>query len=125
MTLLSKRAAIEPSTMGVGVSTSVRKYIRDYYTKQGVDAMASLRNKELNDVVAADFLKAQPLHRFRLTKKEKAVAEIRKSHAFYYIAKIRKGGGGYDIIAIQNAIKQPSEEVRKKRLEQGWGGVIY
>jgi len=120
---LSKRAAIEPSSMGVGVSTSVRKYVRNYYAKQGVDNMASLRNKELNDVVAADFLKASPLHRFKLRSGE--VAEIRKSHAFYYIAKVRKGGGGYDLIVIQSAIKQPSEEVRKKRLEQGWGGVIH
>lgn len=120
---LSKRAAIEPSSMGVGVSTSVRKYVRNYYAKQGVDAMASMRNKELNDVLASDFLKVQPLHRFRLRSGE--VGEIRKSHAFYYVAKIRKGGGGYDIIVVQPAIKPPSEEVRKKRLEQGWGGVIH
>ena len=123
---ISKRhkiAAVEPSSLGVGVSTGVRKYVRNYYAKSGIDAMSSLRNKELNDVIAADFNKAQVLHRFKLKSKE--VGEFRKSHSFYYLGVIRSGGGRYDVIAVQPQIKQPSEEVRKKRLEQGYGGVVH
>lgn len=118
-----KTAAIEPSSLGVGVSTRVRKYFRDYYAKSGVDAMSSLRNKELNDVIAADWNKAEVLHRFKLKSKE--VGEFRKSHNFYYLGVIRQGGGRYDVIAVQPAYKQPSEAVRKKRLEQGYGGVVH
>jgi hypothetical protein len=118
-----KIAAIETSSLGIGVSTSVRKYFREYYQKSGVDAMSSLRNSELNDVIAADYQKAQVLHRFKLKSKE--VGEFRKSHNFYYLGVIRSGGGKYDVIAVQPSIKQPSEEVRKKRLEQGYGGVIH
>lgn len=119
-----KVAAIEPSSFGIGVSTGVRKYFREYYAKSGVDAMAGLRNKELNDVIAADFQKAQVLHRFKLKSGE--VGEFRKSHNFYYLGVIRSGGGKYDVIAVQPSIKDVSEKVRKKRMDnKGYGGVLW
>ena len=114
-------AAIERSSLGIGISTSCRKYLRAYYSRQGVDSMR-MNNKELNDVIASDFASARPLHRFKLRSKE--IAEIRKSHDFVYIAAIRGRGTAsaqYDIIVVQPTWKEAPEEVRKYRLKPGWG----
>lgn len=124
--MISKRAAIENSSMGVGVSTSARLFFRNYYQTRGVDSMSSLRNNELNDVIASDFLKAWgngsgagAIHKFKL--KDGSVGLFAKSAAFYYLAKMDKGGK-ISIISVQSAIKNPSEQVRKLRLQdKQWG----
>lgn len=107
--------------MGIGISVAARKYIRAYYRQQGVDAM-QMNNKKLNEVIAADFASANPLHRFRLRSGE--IAEIRKSHDFVYIAAIRGRGTAasqFDVIFVQPTWKEAPEEVRKYRLKPGWG----
>lgn len=114
--LISKRAAIEKSNLGIGVSTRVRKYWRDYYRQKGLPQMLG-RNIEINTFIAGDFAKAQPVHRFVLKSGE--AAEIRKSHQFYYVAAIREGGQ-YDIIAIQPRFREASPEVRELRLSPEW-----
>jgi hypothetical protein len=125
MKKISKRcvAAIEQSSFGIGVSTSSRLFFRKYYASRGIDAM-KMNNKEMNDVIAADFQKAYGngsniLHKFKL--KDGSVGIFAKSAAFYYLAKMEKGGK-ITIISVQSAIKEPSEEVRKLRLnDKTWG----
>lgn len=112
-----KIAAIELTSNGIGVSTSARKYVR-----QMVPEITQMRNSELNEKIASDFSKAERLHRFKLRSGE--IAEIRKSTNFYYIAVIRGRGTAatrLDIIVIQPAYKMVPDEIRKKRLEPGWG----
>lgn len=116
--MISARATMEQTRQGIGVSASARKYMR-----YAMPEYAQARNEELNEVIVADFLKSKPWHRFILSKTFQGVAEVRKSASFSYIAIVRDSGAqaGYDIIVIQPAIKEPSEDVRKKRLEPGWG----
>lgn len=109
-----KNAEIEKSSLGVGVSTTARIYARKYYSSWGISNIAGMRNADLNDLLAGDFLKAEPRHRFLFKSGE--IAEIRKSHSFYYVAVVRSGN--YDIIVIQPDYKEPPEEVRKYRLEK-------
>lgn len=122
MNKISKRykvAGVEQASNGVGVTTSARLYARKYFASQGNNIWASSPNDKLNDLLAMNFAGAQPAHRFKLKSGE--VAEIRKSENFYFVAKM--AGGNYVIIVIQSAYKEPSEEVRKRRLEsQEWGG---
>ena len=116
---LSKRAAIEQSSMGVGISTSARLYWRNYWTQKNLPSMLG-SNREINEYIAGDFLGAAPLHRFWLTKSGVPTpAEIRRSHNFYYIAKMQ-GPSKYDVIAIRPTYKQTSPEISKYRLTQEW-----
>ena len=71
----------------------------------------------LNEMIAADYASAKPLHRFTLRSGEDA--EIRLSHKFYYVAVIRSSGEHY-VIVIQAMYKEPPEEVRKRRLTEEW-----
>jgi len=116
LSLRQKTAAIEKSSLGIGVSVSARKYWRNYYTHYNLPQMLG-DNQFINDAIAGDFQQAQPIHRFILRSKE--IAEIRKSSAFYYIAVIR-GTGQYDIIAIQPAYKESDPEISKRRLAPEW-----
>jgi hypothetical protein len=109
-----KIAAVEKSSLGVGVSTSARIYARKYWASWGMGNMASMRNADLNDVLAGDFLKAEPRHRFRLKSGE--IAEIRKSKQFYYIAKMV--GNTYSIIVIQSTYREAPSEISNHRLEK-------
>jgi len=116
--LISKRAEIETSSMGIGVSTRSRKYWRLYYANQGVAGMLG-DNAFINDAIAGNFAKAEPLHRFWLKSGEPA--EIRKSHDFYYVAVMRGGAKKYDIITIQPTYMEPGQQgLRQKTLTDEW-----
>lgn len=108
----------EVSKTGVGVSVRARKYVRQYAPNT-----AHMSNAELNEMVAGEFAKGEPVHRFRLRSGE--IAEIRRSVNFYYIAVMRGRGTAnvrYDIIVIQPSYKQVTdEEEKKRRLQHGWG----
>ena len=121
MTNLSKRAAIEKDTStGFGVSTAVRKYWRNHF-KSVPSVLGS--NDDINTYVAGDFKQAPIVHKFMSHSGE--IAQIRKSNNFYYLG-IQRSSGQIDIIFIQPSIKQPSEEVRKKRLESlDWTKKYY
>lgn len=113
MLKLSQRqitAAMERSSSGIGVSTTVRKYLRKFYQSWGWEDMAHMRNKDLNEIVAQDFMQAQVVHRFKLKTGE--VAEIRKSKNMYYVAAIR--GSSYDILVVQPNYKQPQQKKQWK-----------
>jgi hypothetical protein len=117
----TKIAGIEPTRSGIGVSTTVRIFMR----KTDPQA-AGLHNQELNEMIAADFAKGTPVYRFRLTKgPSKGLAEIRKSGNYYYVAFVRGHGtaqAGYDIITVQQSYKIPKTKgLEKKRLTPGWG----
>lgn len=115
----TKFADFEPSSKGVNVSAGARKYVRN-----AIPEYRHLRNYELNELIADDFLKLQPWTRFKLTKTFQGIAEVRKSDRWVYIAMIRGRGTaqpGYDIITIQPNSKEVSEELRKVRLQPGWG----
>ena len=124
--MISKRSSVESSSFGIGVSTGVRKTIREFYSKQGIDAIVVMKNKDLNDVIASDFLKAagdppyfsKAYHKFVLKSGE--IAVVAKSNRLFYIAAIRAGGAKVDIISVQYLIKEPSPEVRKRRLSKEW-----
>lgn len=114
---ISKRAALEQSSLGIGVSTTARLKWREYYSKHNVPNMALLSNKILNDTIAGDAKSAKVIHRFRL--KDKSVGEFRKSHAFYYLLKY-VGGGNYVILTIQPSYKETTPEITKQRLTPEW-----
>ena len=117
--LLSKRAAIEQSSMGVGVSTTARMYWRAYWSQKNMPQMLGA-NKEVNEYIAGDFKGATPMHRFWLTKAGAPVpAEIRRSHNFYYVAKMQ-GPSKYDVIAIQPRYVETDPERSKQTLTQEW-----
>ena len=112
-----KTAAIEVTQQGVGVSTSARKYIR-----RMAPNTAHMRNAELNEMIAEQFSRGEPVHRFKLRSGE--LAEIRRTVNMYYIAVIRGRGATvtrYDIIVVQPSMKDVSEEIKKKRFQPGWG----
>lgn len=92
-----KLSGIEPTGQGIGVSTTVRKKYRE-----ADSGSKFISNKELNTVIAGDFIGAKFISRFLLKSGE--VAEIRKSSKFYYVAVIRSTGK-YDILTIQSDIK--------------------
>lgn len=107
----------EVSQSGIGVSVSVRKYVRQY-----VPNTAHMSNAELNEMIANEFAKGEPVHRFRLRSGE--IAEIRRSVNFYYVAVMRGRGTAdvrYDVIVVQPSYKQVEEEEKKRRLQHGWG----
>lgn len=117
--MLSKRATIEKSKQGIGISAGARKYMR-----KAMPEYAKTPNSELNEIIVSDFLKSRPWHRFKLSKSFQGVAEVRKSNSFAYIALLSGRGTheyGYDIIAIQPTIKEPTEKVREIRMKPGWG----
>ena len=119
LSIRHKLAAIEPSSFGVGVSTSARIVFRKHYASHGIQNIASMRNADVNDVIASDFLKAEPLHRFRLRSGE--IAEIRKAQSgWYYVSKMKPSG--YDIIVIQFSYREVPETTRKHRMEK-WTGT--
>lgn len=97
-----KTAGIEQSRHGVGVSTTARMYARKYYSSWGWSDLASMRNAELNDILAQDFMRAESKHQFKLRSGD--MAEIRQSQNMYYVA-VNRGGNNYDIIAIQSGYK--------------------
>lgn len=118
-TKIYKSSAVqEVSQSGIGVSVRVRKHVRQY-----VPNAAHMANAELNEMIANEFAKGEPVHRFKLRSGE--IAEIRRSTNFYYIAVMRGRGTAnvrYDIIVIQPSYKQVSdEEEKKRRLQHGWG----
>ncbi len=115
MNKLSQRhivaAVAEKSRAGIGVSTAARKYARKYYTSWGWKDMASMRNADLNEILAQDFMRGELKHKFKL--RDGSMAEIRKSNTMYYVAKIRSDGG-YDILVIQGSYKPPKKEKKWK-----------
>ena len=113
---ISKRAALERSSLGIGISTTARLYWRKYYSQHNTPNMALLPNAQLNTIMGSDFKNAKPLHRFKL--KDGSKAEIRKSHDFFYLAKI--SSGTYDILTIQAAYKEATPEISQRRLTPGW-----
>lgn len=116
MLRLSKRAAIEKSSLGIGVSVMARKYWRAYYAQKGVANMLG-DNAFVNDAIAGDFANAQYVHRFWLRSGEPA--EIRKSHDFYYVAAMR-GPSQYDIIVIQPRYREAPSEISQERQKPEW-----
>lgn len=113
---LSKRAAIEPSSMGIGVSVAARKYWRAYWAQHNMPQMLG-DNKQVNEYIAGDFQGAQPIHRFWLKSGEPA--EIRRSHNFYYVAAMR-GPSKYDVIVIQPRWHEAPGEISQQRLKPEW-----
>jgi len=111
-------AGVERGTSAnIGVSTSARNYWRKYYQTQNVPQMLG-NNAIINELIASDYAKAKPLHRFPLRTPGED-AEIRLSHKFYYVAAIRPNGQ-HDVIVIQPMYKEPPEEVRQRRLTEEW-----
>ena len=115
---LSKRAGVQRSNVqNIGVTTTTRMYWRSYYTQNSVPGMLG-DNDFVNEAIAGDFAGAAPLHRFWLKSGEPA--EIRQSHAFFYIAAIR-GTGQYDIITIQARYTAPTDQQHSTyTLTQPW-----
>jgi hypothetical protein len=114
---LSKRAALERSGVGIGVSITVRKKWREYYKGKNLPSMQLMDNKMLNDVIGADFLKSQVLHRFLL--KSGDVGEFRKSNSgWLYLGAYR--GGKYDVITIQQSMKETTPELSRRRMTSDW-----
>lgn len=116
-----KTSGIEMTQSGIGISSSVRIFMR--YNDPNA---AGLENQELNEMIAKDFSNGTPEYRFRLNRGErKGVAEVRKSGAYFYIAFLRGRGTaehGYDILVVQRDYKAaPTEGLRKRRLQPGWG----
>ena len=112
-----KEAGIEPTSMGGGVSTAVRKYWRAYYKQKNVPSMLG-DNKIVNEIIYGDAAKATPMHRFLLKSGE--VAEIRKSSVFYYVIVYRSGASRIDVIAIQPSFKAAPPEISKSRMTPEW-----
>ena len=109
------------SSFGVGVSTTVRMYYRQYYAQRDVRVM-QMRNAQLNEVIASDFLGAERIHRFKLRSGE--IADIRKDSRFYMIGVVRGRGTTetrLDVIVIQPRYREAPEAIRKERLKPGWG----
>jgi len=109
---ISKKAKLEESSLGIGVSTTARIKWREYYSNKNMPNMSVVNNKALNDMIAGDFKSAEVIHRFKL--KTGSIGEFRKSHSFYYLARIT--GSRYDILTIQSAYKEAPENVKKIRL---------
>lgn len=108
---------MEASKGGIGVSVSARKYMRAYFPET-----AGVRNVDLNEMIAGDFASAEPVYRFKLRSGE--IGEIRKSSKLYYVAAVRgrgTAGARYDILVLQPSYKPVEENLRKRRLEPGWG----
>ena len=117
ISLRHKISGIESSQSGIGISTSARKYYR-----QARPEYANAPKDDINNAIAQEFASATPEHRFKLRSGE--IAEIRRSNNFLLVAAIRGRGTAsarYDIIVIQQSYKQPPEELRKRRLQPGWG----
>jgi hypothetical protein len=115
--MLLSDAAIEQSSIGIGVSVSARKYWRSYWAQRNLPSMLG-RNQQVNEVIGGDFKSAQPLHRFWLKSGEPA--EIRRSNNFYYVAAMR-GPSKYDVIVIQSRYKEGiSPESSKETLKPEW-----
>lgn len=117
--MFGKFAGVEQAGNGIGVTTTARIKAREFYASQNNLIWSTARNDKVNDLLASDFMSADPQTRFKLKSGE--VAEIRKSGTFYYVAAIRRNT--YDILIIQTTMKQVSPEVSKRRLESPtWGG---
>lgn len=103
--------AIEDTSVGVGVSTAARKYWRQMFQSQPHFLGT---NAEINEVIAADYAAAEPIHRFKLKSGEQG--EIRKSRSFYFVGVIRQGGR-HDVIVIQPSWKFVKDDIRQERLK--------
>ena len=118
--VITKIAGMEMSQSGIGVSTGARMFMRNSDPRA-----TGLHNPELNEMIATDFSKGTPVHRFKLTKGErKGIAEIRQSGSYYYVAFVRGRGttdAGYDILVIQQSYKESNQGLTKSRLAPGWG----
>ncbi len=122
MKLISSRQKIaatpmEVSSSNVGVSVTARKYFRRVNPE-----FAHMPNAQLNEEIAAEFAKATPVYRFKLRSGE--IAEIRESMGHFMIAVMRGRGTSnvrYDVIVVQPSLKPVREEIRKQRLQPGWG----
>jgi len=112
----NKTADIERARNGVGVSTTARIYARKYYASWGWTDMSRMRNADLNEILAQDFMQAEPMHKFRL--KTGDIAEIRHSQSMYYIGVV--SNNTHNIIAIQSGYK--TSGLSKERLQDPeWG----
>jgi len=118
---ISKRAAVEKSNLGIGVSSSVRKYWRSYYLSKKLPAMLG-RNIQINNIIASDYKSGQLVHRFRLKSGEPC--NIVKSHEFYYLGAIRSDNRE-DIIFIQPRYREASPEMKEVRLSPEWPKLKY
>lgn len=122
MKLISSRhktaaAPMEMSSSNIGVSVTARKYFR-----QANPDFAHMPNAQLNEEIAAEFAKATPIYRFKLKTGE--IAEVRESMGHFLIAAIRGRGTEsvrYDVIVVQPSLKPVREEIRKQRMQPGWG----
>ncbi len=108
---------MEMSSSNIGVSVTARKYFRRVNPE-----FAHMPNAQLNEEIAAEFAKATPVYRFKLRSGE--IAEIRESMGHFMIAVMRGRGTSnvrYDVIVVQPSLKPVREEIRKQRLQPGWG----
>lgn len=109
--------SMEMSSANIGVSVTARKYFR-----RANPAFANMPNAQLNEEIAAEFAKATPVYRFKLRSGE--IAEVRESMGHFMIAAVRGRGTTnvrYDIIVVQPSFKPVREEIKKQRLQPGWG----
>ena len=115
--MISKRhdiyrtGGIENTSVGVGVSVSARKYWRQMFQSQ---PQMLGPNEDINEIIAADYAAAEPVHRFKLNSGE--WGEIRKSRNFYFVGVIRSNSR-HDVIVMQPTWKVVREDIRQKRLE--------
>lgn len=108
-----KQAGIELAQNGMGVSTSVRKKIREMWSAKGNTVWEKAPNSKVNDVVAKLFESGEPQTLFRL--KSGHIAEIRKTDNFYMVGAKRRGS--YDILVIQERYNTVNPSISKKRFE--------
>jgi hypothetical protein len=109
--------SIEMSSANIGVSVTARKYFR-----RANPEFAHMPNAQLNEEIATEFAKATPVYRFKLRSGE--IAEVRESMGHFMIAAVRGRGTAnvrYDIIVVQPSFKPVREEIKKQRLQPGWG----
>jgi len=122
--MIYKAAKMEYASNGIGVSGSARDAAKKYYAAQQQGGQGNLiwstaPHDKINDLLAIDFMNAEPRTRFKLKSGE--VAEVRKSSIWFYVAVMRRGT--YDIIVLQTGMKSVSPELSKRRLESiEWGG---
>ena len=96
------------------VSTTTRILFRKIFP----DKYSRMRNTQLNEIIAADFVQnsGNVYHYFWIDKKNRTIAEIRKGAAgTFYISALRSDR--IDILTIQNSWKTPKFNPRKDIIE--------